>query len=137
MEANTAALSFVGCYHVHQHCQAQNSIEPFSKMSLIWSLGISATFLLFNVSLAHFTINYPAPLGVNSDNEGLAPCGGFTFSASSSNTTEFHAGGDAIAIVTSHPQANILFRGSLDTTASGNWIDIFPVVGQYGLGSLC
>ncbi len=106
-------------------------------MALLLPLKFLSTLLFAKISIAHFTINFPSPLGSDSNNEGTGPCGGFTFSASSSNITDFHVGGDAIALITSHPQASILLRGTLDMSASGNWTTLFPVVGQYGLGAFC
>jgi hypothetical protein len=40
-------------------------------------------------------------------------------------------------MVTAHPQANILFRGTLDMSASSNWTNLFPVFAQYGIGAFC
>jgi hypothetical protein len=98
--------------------------------------ALCVALLLAILANAHFTINIPLPLGNDANNEGIGPCGGFKYSPSS-NVTEFHVGGDAIALATLHPQANILFRGTLDTSASGNWTQLFPVIGQYGLGTFC
>jgi hypothetical protein len=106
------------------------------EMGSSWASKLCLTLFIASLSTAHFTINYPSPLGVDANNEGIGPCGGFSFSASS-NVTEFHVDGDAIALVTTHPQANILFRGTLDKTASSNWTNLFPIVGQYGLGAYC
>jgi hypothetical protein len=105
-------------------------------MSFLLPSGFLSVLLFSTLSAAHFTLNYPIPLGSDTENEGIAPCGGFKFDASS-NLSDFHVGGDAISMVTTHPQANILLRGSLDTSASGNWTDLFPVVAQYGLGAFC
>lgn len=98
---------------------------------------ITILFLLTILSLswAHFLLNYPATIGFSDDNEGSAPCGGFPVSFS--NTTVFHVGGDAIALTSTHPQAEWLFRATLDKTASGNWTDLLPAISQTALGSFC
>lgn len=103
-------------------------------MSFLTALCVILLFA--NLTTAHFTINTPLPLGNDVSSEGIGPCGGFKYSPSS-NVTDFHVGGDAIVLATLHPQANILFRGTLDTSASVNWTQLFPVVGQYGLGTIC
>lgn len=101
------------------------------------SLGpISVISVLIPLTTAHFSLTTFSSLGLSMDNEDSSPCGGFSFS-SSSTFSDFHVSGDAVGVKTSHPQANILIRGTLDTSASGNWTDLFPVVGQYGLGNFC
>lgn len=114
---------------------AKSETRPLSKMALRAMISV-LLLLLVHTSHGHFTINYPTPLGSDSNNEGIGPCGGFKFSDAPS-VSEFHVGGDAIALVTTHPQANILFRATLDTTASENWSQLWPIVGQYGLGAYC
>ena len=100
-------------------------------------LHITILYLLtiLSISSAHFLLQYPATIGFNDDNEGSAPCGGFQVSFS--NTTDFHVGGDAIALTSTHPQAEWLFRATLDKTASGNWTNLLPVIAQTDLGSFC
>jgi hypothetical protein len=102
----------------------------------------STTYLLFisvllfiSPSKSHFLLNYPNSLGFDANNEDSGPCGGFSISFS--NASDYHVSGDSIALTTLHPQSNFLFRGTLDSTASGNWSSFLPVVGQYGLGAFC
>ncbi|CAK7200938.1 hypothetical protein SEUCBS139899_003638 [Sporothrix eucalyptigena] len=87
---------------------------------------------------AHFTLDYPATIGFNDDKEGTGPCGSFTPDFSNDNVTDFHVGGDNVAINLLHPQGTWLYRGTLDQTASSNnWTQLFPEVMQTGLGKFC
>jgi len=74
--------------------------------------------LLAGPSSPHFILSYPASLGFDANNENVSPCGGFPISFSSA--TDYHVGGDSTAL-----------------TASGNWSNFLPVVGEYGLGAFC
>jgi len=60
-----------------------------------------------------------------------------SFVPSLDKTTEYYVGGEVVAVVTSHPQVNILIRGTLDLTASRNWTNLFPIVAQYSIGAFC
>lgn len=106
-----------------------------SRMSTSIYLLLAFILLLIAPSNSHFLLNYPKSLGFDDNNEDSGPCGGF--SVSFSNAADYHVGGDSIAVTSLHPQSNFLFRGTLDPTASGNWSDLLPVVGQYGLGAFC
>ncbi|KAA6408269.1 MAG: expression library immunization antigen 1 [Lasallia pustulata] len=97
--------------------------------------GPFVVLLLLGHSFAHFILNYPNTIGFDDDLEASAPCGGFNVTFA--NSTDFHVGGDAIAMTSTHPAANWLFRATLDKTASGNWTDVLPVVGETGLGNFC
>jgi len=91
---------------------------------------------LFGQTSAHFMLNYPNSLGFDDDKEGDAPCG--SFDVTFDNATDFHVDGDAIALASSHPQADWLFRATLGKTATGtNWTDLLPVVSESGLGQFC
>jgi Copper acquisition factor BIM1-like len=103
---------------------------------MILAIYITSFILLFGrPSRSHFLLHYPTSLGFDDNNEDSSPCGGFfvTFT----NASDYHVGGDSIALTTLHPQSNFLFRGTLDATASGNWTNLFPVIGEYGLGAFC
>lgn len=106
-----------------------------STMSSKIYLLLTFILLFTTTSNSHFLLNYPNSLGFDANNEDSGPCGGF--SVSFSNASDYHVGGDSIALTTLHPQSNLLFRGTLDSTASGNWSNFLPVVGQYGLGAFC
>lgn len=96
--------------------------------------------LLCSTASAHFKLNSPPTIGFSDDDEGKAPCGGFTpdFSAGAkTKPTEFHVGGEAVSLLLAHPQANWLFRGTLDQSAAGGWKQLFPIVTQTGLGDFC
>jgi len=96
----------------------------------------SAALLLAAVG-AHFTLDYPATVGFSDDQEGTAQCGSFSPDFATDNVTNFHVGGDNVAMNLFHPQANWLFRGTLDQTGAGNWTQLFAIVQQTGLGKFC
>lgn len=104
-------------------------MAPFPKLL--------AASLLPLLASAHFKLNAPATIGFDEDKEDSDPCGGFTPDFSKNTVSDFHVGGEPIALFLGHPQANWLFRATLDTTASSNWTQIFPIVQQSGLGDFC
>lgn len=55
--------------------------------------------LLATSANAHFLLNYPTSIGFSDDDEGTAPCGGFTPDFATDNVTDFYVGGDNIALV--------------------------------------
>ncbi|RYP13435.1 hypothetical protein DL765_006897 [Monosporascus sp. GIB2] len=86
---------------------------------------------------AHFTLRYPAPLGAIED-QSTGPCGGYTPDLSTVETTDFHVGGDAIAVSTGHAQNNWLYRITTDDDlVSANWTQVYPIVIQTGLNAYC
>ncbi|KAK1580022.1 uncharacterized protein LY79DRAFT_470923, partial [Colletotrichum navitas] len=91
---------------------------------------------LASVATAHFSLTLPPPLSDSDESEATAPCGGFSVS-SSTKTTDFYVGGDAIGMQNGHPQSNWLFRATTDLTAAGGWVQLFPIVMQTGLGNFC
>ena len=91
----------------------------------------------FGPVLAHFQLNSPPAIGFDDDLEGESPCGGFEVDFASDTVTDFHIGGDSLAMQSTHPQSNWLFRATLDRKASGNWTNLLPVVSQSGLGNYC
>ncbi|KAJ4329471.1 hypothetical protein N0V84_000106 [Fusarium piperis] len=100
------------------------------------SLLLSAAALC-GISLAHFELRYPESIGFKDDDEGKAPCGGFTPDLSKADTVDFHVGGEAIAVRSTHQQGNWLFRVTTDEKADGGWEQLFPIVQQSGLGDFC
>jgi hypothetical protein len=93
---------------------------------------------LLSTATAHFELIQPPPLGDgNEDGQVNGPCGGVTVNLDEDAKTDFHVGGDAVAVLLAHPQANWLIRGTLDSTASGNWTQLFPIVMQSGHGNFC
>jgi len=97
------------------------------------------TIFALPLASAHFLLQYPATAGFNDNQEGTAPCGSFTpFTPGSANITDFHVGGDAVAVTSTHPAALWLFRAALGTDmAAANWTQLVPTVGQTGLGNFC
>lgn len=94
--------------------------------------------VLAGVSLAHFEVRYPDSIGFRDADEDEAPCGGFTPDLSdSSKLVDFHVGGDAIAVRSTHQQGNWLIRVTLDEKAESDWEQVFPIVQQSGLGDYC
>ena len=98
-------------------------------------VSVLCLVLLAGQSCAHFVLHSPPTVGFNDDNEGKAPCGGFN--PPFKDPSDFHVGGDAIALTTTHPTANWLFRASLDTDAAGGFTDLLPAVSQTSLGDFC
>lgn len=88
-------------------------------------------------SAAHFLLNYPPTIGFDDSLEATPPCGSFTVDFSTDNVTDFHVGGDSLAMTSIHPKATWLFRATLDQTAAGNWTDLLPAIVQIGLGDYC
>ncbi len=100
---------------------------------------LSVGFALASCASAHFIVNTPAPLGSGSNinNEGIAPCGGFSPSTTE-NSTDFHVGGDAISVTTLHAQAGFAYRGMLgQSLTSPNWTALIPTLEEFGLNSFC
>ena len=93
--------------------------------------------VLVGQSTAHFLLNYPPTIGFDDSLEATPPCGSFTVDFSTDNVTDFHVGGDSLAMTSIHPQATWLFRATLDQTASGNWSVLLPAIVQTGLGDYC
>jgi hypothetical protein len=102
-------------------------------LSLVLCLVASFT----SQSIAHFLLNYPPTIGFDDSLEATPPCGSFTVNFSKDNVTDFHIGGDFLAMTSIHPQATWLFRATLDQTAMGNWTDLLPAIVQVGLGNYC
>lgn len=100
------------------------------------SLLLSAAALC-GISLAHFELKYPDSIGFKDDDEDKAPCGGFTPELSKAGLVDFHVGGEAIAVRSTHQQGNWLFRVTTDEKADGDWEQLFPIVQQSGLGDFC
>ncbi|KAE9370483.1 hypothetical protein N431DRAFT_426845 [Stipitochalara longipes BDJ] len=92
---------------------------------------------LIGQSAGHFLVLYPPSIGFDDDLEATPPCGSFTVDFSKDNVTDFHVGGDVLAMQSYHPQVTWLFRATLDQTASGNWTNLLPAVQQTGLNSFC
>ncbi|KAK4135233.1 hypothetical protein BT67DRAFT_440907 [Trichocladium antarcticum] len=99
---------------------------------------IAASLLFLSAVSGHFELVTPPSLegdSMNESKEGTAPCGGGT--PDLAKTTDFHVGGDAVAVILGHPQSYWLIRATLDTKAAGNWTQLFPIVKQSGRGNLC
>jgi len=109
-------------------------------MSLSLSSVTAVAFLalaMISPSAAHFMLNYPPTIGFDDSLEGTPPCGSFTVMFSTDNVTDFHVGGNAIAVTSIHPQATWLFRATLDLNATTNWTSLLPAIQQTGLGDYC
>ena len=102
------------------------------------TLAVCFLTILVSHCSAHFYLNYPPTIGFDDSLEAEAPCGSFTVDFSKDNVTNFHVGGDSIALTSIHPMATWLFRATLDQTAtSGNWTSLLPAIVQTGLGDYC
>ncbi len=101
------------------------------------NLAVCLAVVFVGQSTAHFLLNSPPTIGFDDSLEATPPCGSFTVDFSKDNVTNFHVGGDFVAMTSIHPMATWLFRATLDQTASGNWTDLLPAVVQTGLGDYC
>lgn len=123
-----------------EHCNFRKywkASDPKVQMGFLASLAFCLTGVLVGQSTAHFLLNFPPTIGFDDSLEATPPCGSFTVDFSKDNVTDFHVGGDFIAMTSIHPMATWLFRATLDQTASGNWSDLLPAVVQTGLGDYC
>jgi hypothetical protein len=102
-------------------------------MKLISLLPLPA---LAGLTTAHFLLNYPPTLGFDDDNESIAPCGGFPVVFNSSDV-QVQADGFPIALKSTHPEADWLFRATLSQSEPFNWTNLLPVVHETGLGDFC
>ncbi|KAF4983585.1 hypothetical protein FZEAL_1035 [Fusarium zealandicum] len=100
------------------------------------SLFLSAAALC-GLCLAHFELKYPESIGFRDDDQDKGPCGGFEPELSEDKLVDFHVGGEAIAVRSTHQQGNWLYRVTTDEKADGDWEQIFPIVQQSGLGDFC
>ena len=94
-----------------------------------------ATLLLGACVSAHFQMNYPKSFGFDEDTETELPCGGEDISFD--DTTDAPVDGFPVALSTEHPQAQFLYRGTLDQKAPFNWTNLLPVVNEMGIGDFC
>jgi hypothetical protein len=85
---------------------------------------------------AHFILQYPPSFGFDDDTEGTAPCGGFPVKFNASDA-DAQVDGFPVSMLSVHPAADWLFRGTLDQKAPFNWTDLLPVVSETGLGQFC
>jgi hypothetical protein len=96
----------------------------------------AVALVLAQQATAHFTLNYPPSIGFDDDEEPTGPCGGFTPDNTTATIVDFHVDGDTIAVSSFHPQADWLFRASLDLTGQ-NVSNVLPTIEQTGLGNFC
>lgn len=111
-------------------------------MARLTSVLAATLALTCSVVRGHFELTYPSPVGeLNEDDESTGPCGGYTPDLETIETTDFHVGGDSIAVSTSHPQAYWLYRFTFDNNATAspaeNWTQTYPIVLQEGINSFC
>lgn len=97
---------------------------------------LAISFLLFVVATAHFILEYPPSLGFDDDIEANGPCGGFDVVFNSSDAS-VPIGGFPVSMLSTHPEAEWIFRATLDQQAPFNWTDLTPVLQETGLGQFC
>ncbi|KAK2067091.1 hypothetical protein P8C59_000855 [Phyllachora maydis] len=120
--------------HLRSYCVA----SPLPTIAMLSIRALSVLAALASTTSAHFTLNSLISAGFDDDAEATAQCGGFTVEFSNkSSISNFHTGGEVIATSLYHSQSDFLYRGTLDTTAAGGWIQLFPIVSQQGLGDMC
>ncbi|KXX81836.1 hypothetical protein MMYC01_201828 [Madurella mycetomatis] len=108
-------------------------------MSLKQTL-LATTAIFLSAANAHFELLRPPPLegdSMNDDLQANAPCGGGVADLSQDIASDFHVDGDAVAVFLGHAQATWLIRATLDSSAEGNWTQLFPIVTQSGRGEFC
>ena len=96
-------------------------------------------FCLFAISTfasAHFILNYPHSLGFDDNTESSAPCGGFPVKFSAKDT-KVPVNGFAVAMLTTHPEAEWQFRATVSKKAPYTWSNLLPVVQQTSVGHFC
>jgi len=91
---------------------------------------------LFSLTAGHFLLKYPPTIGFDDDNEGIGPCGGFDVVVNTTSA-KLPVDGFPLQLLSTHPQADWLFRATTDTKAPFNWTNILPVVQETGLGAFC
>jgi hypothetical protein len=106
-------------------------------MGRLVSLVLCLVAVFIGQSTAHFLRKYPPTIGFDDSLEATPPCGSFSVDFAKDNVTDFHVGGDSLAMISIHPQATWLFRANLNQAASGNWTDLLPAITQTGLGDYC
>jgi hypothetical protein len=68
-------------------------------MSPLHNFCISLIALLLAPAAAHFYLNYPTSIGFDDGLEGEAPHGDFSVNFATDNVTNYHVGGDNLAMV--------------------------------------
>jgi len=85
---------------------------------------------------SHFILTYPGSLGFDDDTEAQSPCGGSAISFNDTNPT-IQGNSFPVAVMSTHPAANWLYRATLSKEAPFNWTNLLPVVDETGLGNFC
>ena len=102
----------------------------------MYTLSFFTLLVLACTTSAHFLLNYPPTLGFDEKTEGESPCGEADIKFADNDTT-IPIGGFPVALQSTHPQAQWLYRATTDQEAPFNWTNIVPVVNQDGLGDFC
>ena len=88
------------------------------------------------ITLAHFTLKYPASRGFDEDKEPTFPCGGFD--TVQSQRTDFPVGGGPIQINLGHQQTNIaVYMAIGDNPGDAFSIVLHPQFQVSGFGDFC
>ena len=61
---------------------------------------------LIGQSAGHFLMLYPPSIGFDDNLEATPPCGSFTVDFTKDNVTDFHVGGDVLAMVRENDSVN-------------------------------
>ncbi|KAI0021642.1 hypothetical protein F4780DRAFT_778430 [Xylariomycetidae sp. FL0641] len=99
--------------------------------SLITTVGLAAT-----TALATFTLDVPAAVGTDVDQQGTGPCGGFNVSSNATAMLWPNRGHDVrlrnITDSSSLFQFRAWLAGDMD-----NWVELFPDTPSHKQGELC
>ncbi len=85
---------------VLKYLRAEDKTQFEIRMATFTRLYVSlVALLLVRQSAGHFYLNYPTSIGFDDALEGEAPCGSFTMDFATDNITNYHVGGDTLAMV--------------------------------------
>ena len=132
-DQGTAVIS---CLHYLFSAKHRSLPIPIMLSRSLFTSALLGSLIKF--ASAHFYLNHPPTIGFDDALEASAPCGSFPVDFSKDNVTDFHVGGDYIALTSIHPVATWLFRATLDQSAlPSNWTSLLPTIQQQGLGDYC
>ncbi|ROT38228.1 hypothetical protein SODALDRAFT_333998 [Sodiomyces alkalinus F11] len=97
-----------------------------------------ATAALASTATAHFGLLHPESSlgGADNQNQNDSPCGGYRPSEDD-ETVDFYVSGDAVAIIDMHSQSDWILRATLESDASGDWEQLYPIYRTTGSGRSC
>ena len=97
------------------------------------------TAVFLTVAESHFLLNYPPSIGFSSDNETIAPCGGYDLIFNNITAPSVSVTVDAftIEVLSTDAQAKWLMRATMSRSAPFDWTNLLPVMSETGTGDFC